>query len=60
MEGRDVVVIHEVSRRWVLRLDKQTVGLWNDNFNPEGVPPIAGTVSGKVQRITNGQAYGDE
>lgn len=60
MEGRDLVVIHEVARRWVLRLDKQTIGIWNDNFDLDGIPPVAGTVSDKVQRITNGLEYGDE
>lgn len=60
MQGRDVVVIHEMSRRFVLRLDRQAVGLWNDSFDSEGVPPIRGTVSQKVQRITNGREFGDE
>ena len=60
MKTRDVMVIHEVARRWVLRLDKQVIGIWNDAFDPEGVPPVAGTISEKVQRLTNGQEFGDE
>ena len=60
MQGRDIIVAHEVARRWVLRLNKQTVGIWNDAFDPVGVPPVAGTTSEKVERITNGKEYGDE
>lgn len=60
MQGRDVMVIHEIARRFVLRLDKQAIGLWNDSFDAEGVPPVAGTVSDRVQRITNGREFGDE
>lgn len=60
MKGRDLMVIHEMGRRFVLRLDKQVVGLWNDSFDIDGVPPVAGTVSAKVQRITNGREFGDE
>lgn len=60
MQSREVVVVHEMARRFVLRLDKQTVGLWNDSFDSEGVPPARGTVSHTVQRITNGREFGDE
>lgn len=60
MQGREVVVIHEMGRRFVLRLDKQAVGIWNDSFDSEGVPPVRGTVSQTVQRITNGREFGDE
>lgn len=54
MEGRDLMVIHEVARQWVLRLDKQTVGLWNDAFDIEGVPPVAGARSDRVRRVVRG------
>lgn len=51
MEGRDLMVIHEVARQWVLRLDKQTIGLWNEAFDIEGVPPVAGARSDQVRRV---------
>jgi type IV secretion system protein VirB9 len=60
IQGRDVMVIHEVSPRWVLRLDKQTVGLWNDAFDSVGSPPTGGTISSGVERITNGQGVFNE
>lgn len=54
MEGRDLMVIHDVSRQWVLRLDKQTVGIWNDAFDIEGVPPVAGARSERIKRAIRG------
>lgn len=54
MDGRDLMVIHEVARQWVLRLDRQTVGLWNDAFDIEGVPPVAGARSDRVRRVVRG------
>lgn len=60
MQGRDLMVIHEVSRRWVLRLDKQTVGLWNDDFDIEGVPPVAGTSSARIKRVVRGGENNNE
>lgn len=60
MQGRDLMVIHEVARRWVLRLDKQTVGLWNDDFELEGAPPVAGTASERIKRVVRGGEDGDD
>ena len=57
MEGRDLMVVHDVSRQWVLRLDKQTVGLWNEAFDIEGVPPVAGARSDRIQRVIRGGAH---
>jgi type IV secretion system protein VirB9 len=54
MEGRDLMVVHDVSRQWVLRLDKQVVGLWNEAFDIEGVPPVAGARSDRIRRVVRG------
>ncbi len=48
-EGQ-LLVIHEVARRFVLRLDKQEVGIWNEAFDPEGMPNQTGTTSDRVLR----------
>lgn len=55
MEGRDLMVVHDVSRQWVLRLDKQTVGIWNEAFDIEGVPPVAGARSDRIRRVIRGE-----
>jgi type IV secretion system protein VirB9 len=47
----DLIVMHEVARRWVLRLGSQVIALWNDAFDLDGVPPRAGTSVEGVARV---------
>ncbi|WP_424196762.1 TrbG/VirB9 family P-type conjugative transfer protein (plasmid) [Ampullimonas aquatilis] len=42
MEG-DLAVVERMGRRFVLRLGKAVVGIWNDDFDSYGVEPIHGT-----------------
>lgn len=46
----DVLVIHMVARRLVLRLGKEVVGVYNDDFDPEGKPATTGTTIRGVER----------
>ena len=48
-EGQ-LLVIHEVARRFLLRLDKQEVGIWNEAFDPDGMANTSGTASPEVVR----------
>ncbi len=48
-EGQ-LLVIHEVARRFLLRLDKQEVGIWNEAFDPDGMANTTGTASLDVVR----------
>ena len=51
MEG-DRIVLHEVARRWVLRLGDEAVELWNNAYDLNGVPPVDGTtVPGVVREL---------
>ena len=43
-------MIHEVARRFLLRLDKQEVGIWNEAFDPDGMANTTGTASSEVVR----------
>jgi type IV secretion system protein VirB9 len=49
MEG-DLAVVQRMGRRFVLRLGEAVVGVWNDHFDPDGVPPRDGTVVSGVAR----------
>jgi len=51
MEG-DLLVVDRVSRRLMLRAGSAVVGVWNDAFDLDGMPPTAGTTVSGVQRIT--------
>jgi type IV secretion system protein VirB9 len=48
--AEDLAVVQRMSRRFVLRLGKAVIGVWNDAFDPEGVPPRTGTTSERVTR----------
>jgi len=48
-EGQ-TLVIHEVARQFLLRLDKQEIGIWNEAFDPDGLPNRTGTLSDSVIR----------
>lgn len=50
MEG-DTIVVHEVAKRFVLRLGDEVVGIWNDAYDMDGVPPRDGTTADGVKRV---------
>jgi type IV secretion system protein VirB9 len=47
----DTIVIHEVAKRFVLRLRDEVVGIWNDAYDMNGVPPSDGTTVPGVRRV---------
>ena len=49
MEG-DLLVADRVSRRLVLRAGSAVVGVWNDAFDLDGIPPTNGTTVTGVER----------
>jgi len=53
----DVIVVHEVAPRFVLRLGKEVVGLWNDAFDIDGVPPQDGTTVVGVKRVLRSDGH---
>ena len=51
MEG-DLVAVQRMGRQFVLRLGSAVVGVWNDDFDKDGLPAIGGTtVDGVVRAI---------
>jgi type IV secretion system protein VirB9 len=57
MEG-DLLVVDRVSRRLMLRAGAAVVGVWNDAFDIDGVPPDEGTTVAGVRRLLKGAAVG--
>ncbi|MFL9989181.1 TrbG/VirB9 family P-type conjugative transfer protein, partial [Paraburkholderia sediminicola] len=47
----DTIVVHEVAKRFVLRLGDEVVGIWNDAYDTDGVPPHDGTTVMGVKRV---------
>jgi len=50
VEG-DTIVVHEVAKRFVLRLGDEVVGIWNDAYDMDGAPPRDGTTVSGVKRV---------
>ena len=63
MEG-DLLVTDRVSRRLMLRAGSAVVGVWNDAFDLDGVPPSHGTTVWGVDRLLKsppiGSAHGGQ
>lgn len=55
MEG-DLLVIDRVARRLMLRAGAAVVGVWNDSFDPEGLPPLRGTAAPGIERAVRSVA----
>lgn len=45
-----LLAVQRMGRRFVLRLGASAVGVWNEAFDPNGVPPVAGTTVRGVAR----------
>lgn len=56
VEG-DTIVVHEIAKRFVLRLGKEVVGIWNDAYDMDGVPPRDGTTVSGVKRVLRSHGY---
>jgi type IV secretion system protein VirB9 len=54
----DLLMVDRVSRRLVLRAGEAVVGLWNEAFDLEGVPPGDGTTVPGVQRVLKADVSG--
>lgn len=50
MEG-DLMVVHRVARKFVLRLGNAVVGVFNESFDSEGLSPKGGTTTAQSARV---------
>lgn len=48
----DIAVVERMGKRFVLRLGKAVVGVWNDSYDPNGIPAKTGvTVDGVIRKV---------
>lgn len=52
----DLLVVDRVSRRLMLRSGSAVIGVWNEAFDIDGVPPDGGTTVPGVRRILKAEA----
>lgn len=50
-ESSNVVMVHKVNARWVLRLGDRALAVFNDSFDPVGIENTSGTSSPAVKRV---------
>jgi type IV secretion system protein VirB9 len=55
MEG-DLLVVDRVTRRLMLRAGSAAVGVWNEAFDIDGVPPAGATTVAGVKRLLKSDA----
>lgn len=53
-DAKDTLVAHRVAKRFVLRLGKQVVGVWNDGFGDAGVATPDGVTVEGLKRVVRG------
>lgn len=49
--SNDVLVIHRVAPEFVLRLGSQVVSIFNEAYDPDGVPPVNGSTVDGIERV---------
>ena len=49
--AEDILVVHRVARQLILRLGHSVVGIHNDQYDPDGLPPVDGTTIPSLKRI---------
>ena len=54
-ESKDTLVVHRVAKRFVLRLGKRVVGVWNDGYGETGVTAPDGVTVEGLKRVMRGQ-----
>lgn len=47
---KDILVIHLVTEAFVLRYGQEVVGIYNEDFDPEGIAPVQGSTVPGVKR----------
>lgn len=50
-ESSDVIVVHRVAQRWVLRLGTRALAIWDDAYDPAGRRNTSRTASPDVNRV---------
>jgi type IV secretion system protein VirB9 len=50
-EASNIVVVHKVHDRWILRLGDRALAIYNESCKEHAAPPSTGTAVPTIQRI---------
>ncbi|WP_455479331.1 P-type conjugative transfer protein VirB9 [Bartonella sp. B23] len=53
--SNDIIAVHKVNPKWLVRLGKRALAVFNEAYDPNGIPNTTGTISSVVHRINKGE-----
>ncbi|WP_208437073.1 P-type conjugative transfer protein VirB9 [Bartonella taylorii] len=53
--SNDIIAVHKVNPKWLIRLGKRALAVFNEAYDPNGIPNTTGTISSVVHRINKGE-----
>ncbi|WP_034987444.1 P-type conjugative transfer protein VirB9 [Bartonella florencae] len=52
--SNDIIAVHKVNPKWLIRLGKRALAVFNEAYDPHGIPNTTGTISSAVHRVNKG------
>ncbi|WP_336278608.1 P-type conjugative transfer protein VirB9 [Bartonella sp. CB175] len=52
--SNNIIAVHKVNPKWLIRLGRRVLAVFNESYDPNGVPNTTGTISSVVRRINKG------
>ncbi|GAA5096062.1 type IV secrection system protein TrwF [Bartonella acomydis] len=52
--SNNIIAVHKVNPKWLIRLGKSALAVFNEAYDPNGIPNTTGTVSSMVHRVNKG------
>lgn len=53
-DSNDIIAVHKVNPKWLIRLGKRALAVFNESYDPNGIPNTTGTISPAVHRVNKG------
>ncbi|WP_455476962.1 P-type conjugative transfer protein VirB9 [Bartonella sp. B41] len=54
-DSSNIIAVHKVNPKWIIRLGRRALAVFNENYDPNGIPNTTRTVSSVVHRINKGE-----
>ncbi|WP_332065131.1 P-type conjugative transfer protein VirB9 [Bartonella sp. CB189] len=52
--SNNIIAVHKVNPKWIVRLGRRALAIFNESYDPNGIPNTTGTISSVVRRINKG------
>lgn len=53
-DSNNLIVVHKVNPKWMIRIGNRALAIFNEAYDPNGVPNDTGTASPAVRRVNKG------